>query len=101
MTSRSMLDDLNSLPPDDYHEISSEVNERIQQGDIYWDHDDEEWLPIPRQQHGMYVASFCRVARKMKPVAVDCKSNSELQKAFDALPPKPAVKRIRRTRLKK
>lgn len=83
-----MIDDLNSLPPGDYQEISAEVNERIQQGDIYWDHDDEEWLPIPRQQHGMYVASFCRVARKPARVAVDCN-------------PKPPVKRIRRTRVPK
>lgn len=90
----TMLDDLASLPPEGYLEISSELNERTQQGDVYWDHDDEEWLPIPRLQLDMYVASFCRVARKQKDVAIDCK----VSRALLDRQPGPFVKRIRRTR---
>ena len=90
----TMLDDLSSLPPEGYLEISSEVNERTQLGDVYWDHDDEEWLPIPRMQLDMYVASFCRVARKQQDVAVNCKVSKSLLQS----PQAPAVKRILRTR---
>lgn len=90
----TMLDDLSSLPPEGYLEISSEINERTQLGDLYWDHDDEEWLPIPRMQLDMYVASFCRVARKQQHVAIGCKVSRTLIDRQQT----PFVKRILRTR---
>lgn len=87
------LDEEYDSLPSGYVEISEEITECAQSGDLYWDHGDEEWLPIPRNQLGMYIASFCRVARKPLAVAIDCKV------AIVCTPPQnPTVKRIRRTR---
>lgn len=91
-----MIDDLNELPPGNYLEFTPDVNERIQAGDMYWDTEDEEWVHASRQQVGLYASQFERVAR----VAIDCKPK-ELNEALDLLLPKPAVRRIRRTRGKK
>ncbi len=83
------------IPPSGFIDVSAELTERAQQGDLYWDHEDEEWLPIPRTQLGMYLASFCRVVRKPATIAIDCK----FAKACEHPPAKAAfIKRIRRTR---
>ena len=87
------LDEVDDCPPSGYVEISEELTDRAQSGDLYWDHGDEEWLPIPRNQLGLYIASFCRVARKPLAVAIDCKVVVTCSP-----PPTPTIKRIRRTR---
>lgn len=91
----TQLDELYDSPPSGYVEVSSELTERTQSGDLYWDHGDEEWLPIPRTQLGMYLASFCRVARKSVEIAVDCKYSVTCKPPQT---PTQFIKRIRRTR---
>lgn len=47
--------------------IEDDVNEKVQAGDIYWDDEDWEWLPVPRSRVGSYLRYFTPggVARKL------------------------------------
>lgn len=69
--------------PEGFEELT-DINERAQQGDLYFDEDDRQWHGVTWGMRGRYLSQLAGLARRSPP------------KAEPAAPPK--TKRIRRTR---
>lgn len=65
-----------ALPPEGYT-VVHDVNERLQEGDMTFDREDEEWYPVSRKQLSSYTSQHAGVCRPV---------------------PKTAAKRIMRSR---